>query len=98
MPSSSPPVILMSGARDPLTRNRDLIKPVHRANREAQTMNAAKPSRRGMLASAGAIFMGQSMRRTAAAEAPWVFVSPNEAGFTSDLEARLDEAITEERV
>ena len=42
--------------------------------------------------------MGQSMRRTAAAEAPWLSISPNEAGFTSDLEARLDEAITQKRV
>ena len=42
--------------------------------------------------------MGQSMRRTAAAEAPWLSISPNEAGFTSDLEARLDEAISEKRV
>jgi hypothetical protein len=42
--------------------------------------------------------MGQSMRRTAAAEAPWVSISPTEAGFTSDLEARLDEAISEKRV
>jgi CubicO group peptidase (beta-lactamase class C family) len=42
--------------------------------------------------------MGQSMRKTAAAEAPWLSISPNEAGFTSDLEARLDEAITEKRV
>ena len=42
--------------------------------------------------------MGQSMRKTAAAEAPWLSISPNEAGFTSELEARLDEAITEKRV
>jgi hypothetical protein len=41
--------------------------------------------------------MGQSMRR-AAAGAPWPSISPNEAGFTSDLEARLDEAITQKRV
>jgi hypothetical protein len=38
------------------------------------------------------------MRRTLAAEAPWLFISPNEAGFTPDLEARLDEAIAEKRV
>ena len=38
------------------------------------------------------------MRRTAAAEAPWLSISPNEAGFASDLEARLDEAITQKRV
>ncbi|MBV8578491.1 MAG: serine hydrolase, partial [Acetobacteraceae bacterium] len=42
--------------------------------------------------------MGQSMRRTAAAGTAWLSISPNEAGFTSDLEARLDEAITEKRV
>jgi CubicO group peptidase (beta-lactamase class C family) len=38
------------------------------------------------------------MRRTLAAEVPWLFISPNEAGFTPDLEARLDEAIAEKRV
>ncbi len=42
--------------------------------------------------------MGQSVRTMAAAEAAWLSTSPNEAGFTSDLEARFDEAITEKRV
>jgi CubicO group peptidase (beta-lactamase class C family) len=46
----------------------------------------------------GAIFMGQSMRTTAAAEADWHSISPNEAGFTSELEALLDTAIAEKRV
>jgi CubicO group peptidase (beta-lactamase class C family) len=61
-------------------------------------MNAPKPSRREILAAAGAIFMGQSIRRRAAAGTAWLFIPPNEAGFTSDLEARLDEAITDKRV
>jgi CubicO group peptidase (beta-lactamase class C family) len=61
-------------------------------------MNAPKPSRREILAAAGAIFMGQSIRRRAAAGTAWLSISPNEAGFTSDLEARLDEAITDKRV
>jgi hypothetical protein len=61
-------------------------------------MNAPKTSRREILAGTGAIFMGQSMRRTVAAATPWLSISPNEAGFTSDLEARLDEAITDKRV
>ena len=42
--------------------------------------------------------MGQSIRTAAAAEADWHFISPNEAGFTSDLEALLDTAIAEKRV
>ena len=42
--------------------------------------------------------MGQSIRRMAAAESSWLSISPSEAGFTSDLEARLDEAITDKRV
>ena len=42
--------------------------------------------------------MGQSIRRRAAAGTAWLFIPPNEAGFTSDLEARLDEAITDKRV
>src|SRR5271169_6999313 len=61
-------------------------------------MNAPKSSRREILAGAGAIFMGESIRRTAAAESAWLSISPSEAGFTSDLEARLDEAITDKRV
>jgi CubicO group peptidase (beta-lactamase class C family) len=42
--------------------------------------------------------MGQSIRTAATAEADWLFISPNEAGFTSDLEALLDKAIVEKRV
>jgi CubicO group peptidase (beta-lactamase class C family) len=61
-------------------------------------VNAAKPSRRETLAGAGAIFMGQSIGTTVAAEAPWLSIPANEAGFTSDLEARLDQAITDKRV
>jgi len=42
--------------------------------------------------------MGQSIITTAAAGADWLAISPSEAGFTSDLEAPLDKAITEKRV
>jgi len=42
--------------------------------------------------------MEQSIRTAAAAGSGWHFISPNEAGFTSDLEARFDEAIAEKRV
>lgn len=42
--------------------------------------------------------MGQAIRTTAAAEADWHPVSPNEGGFTSDLGALLDKAIAEKRV
>jgi CubicO group peptidase (beta-lactamase class C family) len=55
-------------------------------------------SGREILAGIGAIFMGQSIRTAAAAEADWHFISPNEAGFTSELEALLDTAIAEKRV
>jgi CubicO group peptidase (beta-lactamase class C family) len=42
--------------------------------------------------------MGQSSRTAAADRAGWYFISPNEAGFTSDLEALLDKAIAQKRV
>jgi len=42
--------------------------------------------------------MGQSIRATAAAGPDWPTISPGEAGFTSELEALLDKAITEKRV
>ena len=42
--------------------------------------------------------MGQSIRTTAAAGADWLKISSSEVGFTSDLEALLDKAITEKRV
>jgi CubicO group peptidase (beta-lactamase class C family) len=42
--------------------------------------------------------MRQSFRTAAADGAEWHFISPDEAGFTSDLEALLDEAIAEKRV
>lgn len=61
-------------------------------------MNAAKPSRRHILVGIGAIFMGQSIRASALAEADWLTISPSEAGFTSDLEALLDKAVAEKRV
>jgi len=61
-------------------------------------VNAAKPSRRQVLVGTGAIFMEQSMRAGALAEADWAAVAPGEAGFTSDLGALLDKAIAEKRV
>jgi CubicO group peptidase (beta-lactamase class C family) len=42
--------------------------------------------------------MERSIRTAAAAGSGWHFISPNEAGFTSDLEALFDEAIAEKRV
>ena len=42
--------------------------------------------------------MEQSIPTTAAAATDWLSISPSEAGFTSDLEALLDKAITEKRV
>jgi CubicO group peptidase (beta-lactamase class C family) len=57
-----------------------------------------RPSRRQILLGTGAIVMGQSILKTAAAEAVWLSISPSEAGFTSDLEALLGKAITEKRV
>ena len=61
-------------------------------------MNALKPSRRQVVAGAGAILMGQSIRTTVAAVPDWPIIPPGEAGFTSELEALLDKAITEKRV
>jgi CubicO group peptidase (beta-lactamase class C family) len=42
--------------------------------------------------------MGQSIRAIAPAKADSPAISPSEAGFSSDLEARLDKAIAEKRV
>jgi CubicO group peptidase (beta-lactamase class C family) len=42
--------------------------------------------------------MGQLIPTSAPAEAEWPTVSPDEAGFSSDLEARLDKAVAEKRV
>ena len=42
--------------------------------------------------------MGQSIRTAAADGAGWHSISANEAGFTSDLESRLDAASAEKRV
>ena len=42
--------------------------------------------------------MERSIRTAAAAGSGWHFISPNEAGFTSDLEALFDEAIAQQRV
>ena len=42
--------------------------------------------------------MGQSIRATAAAGPDWPTIPPGEAGFTSELEALLDKAITGKRV
>jgi CubicO group peptidase (beta-lactamase class C family) len=61
-------------------------------------MNALKPSRRQIVAGAGAILMGQSIRTNAAAVPDWLIIPPGEAGFTSELEALLDKAIMEKRV
>ena len=61
-------------------------------------MKAPKPSRRQILVGIGAISMEQSIRTTAPAEADSPAIPPSEAGFSSDLEARLDKAIAEKRV
>jgi CubicO group peptidase (beta-lactamase class C family) len=61
-------------------------------------VNAPGLTRRQILVGAGAIFMGQLILTTAAAETDWLAISPSEAGFTSDLEAPLDKAIAEKRV
>jgi CubicO group peptidase (beta-lactamase class C family) len=42
--------------------------------------------------------MAQSIGTTSAAGPDWLTISPSEAGFTSDLEALLETAITENRV
>jgi CubicO group peptidase (beta-lactamase class C family) len=64
----------------------------------AEIVNAPKMSRREIPIGIGAIFMRQSVRTAAADSADWHFISTNEAGFTSDLEALLDKAIAEKRV
>ena len=42
--------------------------------------------------------MAQSIRTTSAKGHDWLTISPSEAGFTSDLEAQLETAITQNRV
>jgi CubicO group peptidase (beta-lactamase class C family) len=61
-------------------------------------VNAPALSRREVLVGSGAILMGQLTPAGALAEAEWPTVSPHEAGFSPDLEARLDKAIAEKRV
>jgi CubicO group peptidase (beta-lactamase class C family) len=61
-------------------------------------VDAPKASRRQILVGTGAILMSQSIRAAAPAEADWLAISPSEAGFTSDLETLLDNAVREKRV
>jgi CubicO group peptidase (beta-lactamase class C family) len=61
-------------------------------------VSAAELSRRQILMASAAILGGQSIRTTAAAETGWLSISPSEAGFTSDLDALLDKAVTEKRI
>jgi CubicO group peptidase (beta-lactamase class C family) len=61
-------------------------------------VKAPKPSRRQILAGMGAISMEQSIRATAPAAANSPALPSSEAGFASDLKARLNKAIAEKRV
>src|ERR1700730_14728015 len=61
-------------------------------------VNEQKLSRRQIVAGAGGIFMGQLIGTSSTAALDWHTVSPAEAGFADDLEARLDKAIAEKRV
>ncbi len=55
-------------------------------------------SRRRILVGAGAGLVGGCVRSLAAAVPEWVSIPPTEAGFSADLEARLEQAIAEGRV
>jgi CubicO group peptidase (beta-lactamase class C family) len=61
-------------------------------------VNEQKLSRRQIVAGAGGIFMGQLIGTSSTAALDWHTVSPAEAGFADDLEARLAKAIAEKRV
>ena len=61
-------------------------------------MKGPNPSRRRILAGIGAISMRQSIRATTPAEADSPAMPQSEAGFSSDLEARLNRAIADKRV
>jgi hypothetical protein len=65
---------------------------------EIGIVNEPKFSRRKILAGAGGIFMGQLIGTSSAATLDWGQISPAEAGFAGDLEARLDKAIAEKRI
>ena len=61
-------------------------------------MNAPKSSRRQILVGIGAICIEQSLCATAPVKADSAVISPGEAAFASDLEARLDKAVAEKHV
>ena len=50
-------------------------------------------SRRRLLAATGGALMGGSMGKSVAATLDWTIAKPSEAGFSDDLNARLDKAI-----
>jgi CubicO group peptidase (beta-lactamase class C family) len=60
--------------------------------------NDSKFSRRRILAGAGGALMVQLTGASSAAAFDWQPVSPREAGFADDLDARLDKAIADKRV
>jgi CubicO group peptidase (beta-lactamase class C family) len=61
-------------------------------------MTKSRFSRRQVLAGAGGMLMGQLTGVSPAAALDWQSVSLREAGFSDDLNARLDKAIADKRV
>jgi CubicO group peptidase (beta-lactamase class C family) len=55
-------------------------------------------SRRQVLAATGGILLGESIDASSAGTLDWRKLSPTEAGFADDMEARLDKAVAEKRI
>jgi CubicO group peptidase (beta-lactamase class C family) len=62
------------------------------------TMNELGLSRRRVLTGAGGVLIGQMIGESSAAAFEWQPISLREAGFSDDLDARLDKAIADKRV
>jgi CubicO group peptidase (beta-lactamase class C family) len=61
-------------------------------------MNERTLNRRQVLAATGAILVGESIDASSAGMLDWRKLSPTEAGFADDIEARLDKAVAEKRI
>src|SRR5581483_9082552 len=69
-----------------------------RYKRGSDDMAETNISRRRLLAATGGALMGGSMGKSVAATLDWNMARPSEAGFSDDLNARLDKAIADKRI
>jgi CubicO group peptidase (beta-lactamase class C family) len=76
--------------------------PVHAvafvADKRSGDMAETGFSRRQVLAATGGVLMGGSIAKSSAAMLDWNIAKPSDAGFSGDLEARLDKVVADKRV